>query len=198
MGEAPHWDQNSQSLYYVDIYGTEYSVLHYVPSEDIVYGAKIYGEPVVSFIIPVEGTSDEFVVGIGARVGVIHWDGIMPEAHLIRVLIDGSYYPEYSHIRFNDAKADPYGRLFAGTMRKEECDNLEIPTYGNLYRISADQPTAALIAAETIRCSNGLTWNAQINKFYHIDSCDFGIKEFDYYPSTGDIGEFYTTNNSHR
>lgn len=187
VGEGPHWDRKSQSLYYVDIDGTQYTVLRYSPSEDRIYGATIDGEPVVSFIIPVAGTSDEFAVGIVHRVGVIRWDGKSSKAKLIRIASEIEQCPEYQNNRLNDGKGDPYGRLFAGTMRKEECDNLEIPTYGNLFRFAAGQPAVTLNDPECIRISNGLAWNKKINKFYYIDSCAYDIKEFDYDPYTGAI-----------
>lgn len=69
LGEGPHWDEGTQSLYYNDIYGKEASILRYDFKENKVYSAKIDGEPVVSFIIPVANAVDQYAVGIGRRVG---------------------------------------------------------------------------------------------------------------------------------
>lgn len=52
LGEGPHWDEQLQSLFYNDIYGTEASILRYDYKENKTYSAKIDGEPVVGFIIP--------------------------------------------------------------------------------------------------------------------------------------------------
>lgn len=78
LGEGPHWDEQSQSLLYNDIYGTDASVLRYDYNENKVYSAKIDGEPIVGFIIPVANTTktcdfDEYAVGLSRRVGIIHW-----------------------------------------------------------------------------------------------------------------------------
>lgn len=73
IGEGPHWDEGTQSLYYVDIHAKGDAVLRYDFREDKVYSAKIDGEPVVSFIIPVAGSPDHFAVGLRRRVAVIEW-----------------------------------------------------------------------------------------------------------------------------
>lgn len=190
VGESPHWDIRSQSLYYVDIFGTQYTVLRYCPAEDRVYGATIDGEPIVTFIVPVAETSDEFAVGLVHTVGIIRWDGKSPKAKLIRIALEVENCEKYQSNRFNDGKADPHGRLFAGTQRNETCDNLENPTYGNLFRFAADEPAATLNKPDSIRVSNGLAWNEKIKKFYLIDSCAYNIREYDYDPCTGDISEF--------
>lgn len=196
QGESPHWDLYTQSLYYVDVVGTEYTFLRYCPEENRVYGGNIDGEPRVSFIIPVAGTSDEFAVGLGLRVGVMRWNGKSPKAELLRIALDVSNFDEVATNNFNDAKADPYGRFFGGTLRKLECDNLTIQTYGNLYRFSADQPVEMLNSPHTVRVSNGMAFNVFTNKYYYIDSCDYNIKRFDYDPRTGDIcrNNFYFPN----
>lgn len=184
LGEGPHWDAETQSLYYIDIYGTEYSILRYSPAENKTYGATIDGEPVVSFIIPVAGTADEFAVGIGRRVGIVQWDGKSPKGQLVRVALEVEDTAEFKHNRFNDAKTDPSGRLYAGTMRIEDCD-LFTHSHGAFYKFAANEPLVKL--RDPVRISNGLTWNEKTNKFYFVDSCDLDVKEFDYDPATGNI-----------
>lgn len=41
IGEGPHWDSDSQSLYYNDIYSTDGSVHRYDYAENKTYSAKI-------------------------------------------------------------------------------------------------------------------------------------------------------------
>lgn len=188
LGEGPHWDAESQSLYYNDIYGTEYSILRYSPAENKTYGATIDGEPVVSFIIPVAGTTDQFAVGIGRRVGIVQWDGKSPKGKLLRVVFEVEDAAEFNENRFNDAKTDPTGRLYAGTMRREECGDLFKLSHGAFYKFAANESLVTL--RDPVRISNGLTWNEKTNKFYFIDSCDLDVKEFDYDPATGNICKF--------
>lgn len=65
----------------------------------------------VTLIIPVEDKNDTFVVGLGASIGVVEWDGIS----------DKTGRPEYVKLvddtpgnRLNDGKADAIGRIWAG------------------------------------------------------------------------------------
>jgi sugar lactone lactonase YvrE len=118
LGEGPHWDIKRQSLYYIDIYGTNQSVTRYDYNEDKAYNAKIPGYPVLSFIIPVEDSEDQFLVGVGKQLLVIQWDGKSNEAKPINIV--GEVEKDMPENRFNDAKCDPYGRFYGGTMRLGE------------------------------------------------------------------------------
>lgn len=109
LGEGPHWDDKTQSLYYVDIYGKGESILRYDYKENKVYSAKVDGEEVVSFIIPVANTIDQYAVGIRKRVGIVEWDGVSPKAKLGPIAFE---VDEDDNNRFNDAKADPMGRFY--------------------------------------------------------------------------------------
>lgn len=212
IGEGPHWDAESQSLYYNDIYGNEASILRYDYNEKRTYSATIGskniiftgikhskiinniflfalklldGEPVVSFILPVEGTCNEFAVGIGRRVGVVRWDGKSPKAKLVRIAFEVEHGNEFKSNRFNDAKADPSGRFYGGTMRLEECGDLFDSANGSFYKYAAGEEVTKL--RSDVAVSNGLAWNVDTNKFYYIDSCQLDVKEFDYDPKTGAI-----------
>lgn len=141
----------------------------------------------MSFIIPVEGAADEFAVGLGRRVGIIRWDGVDPKAQLLRIALEVEFEPRYVTNRWNDAKADPAGRLFGGTMRLEECGDIFEKSEGSFYRYAKDEPLAKL--KTDIGVSNGLTWNSVTKKFYFIDTCTSDVKEFDYDVATGNICE---------
>lgn len=142
-------------------------------------------EPVVSFIIPVENSTDEFAVGIGRRIGIVRWDGRSAKATLLRIALEVEPETRYKTNRFNDAKADPRGRFFGGTMRLEECGDIFEVTNGSFYRYAADQKVVQL--KTNIGVSNGLAWNEKSKKFYFIDTCTSDVKQFDYDVSTGDI-----------
>lgn len=163
------------SLYYVDVVGTEYSILRYSPLENRVYGAKVENEPRVSFIIPVAGTSDEFAVGIVHLVGVIRWDGKSPTAKVVRIALEVENGDEFKTNNFNDAKADPNGRFFGGTLRELECMNLTVPTYGNLFRYSVDNPVVTLNSPQIVRVSNGMAFINIISSILAILLCNNSI-----------------------
>lgn len=65
----------------------------------------------VTLVIPVEGKTDSFVVGLGSSIGIVTWDGIS----------ETTGKPEYLKLidetpgnRLNDGKADASGRLWVG------------------------------------------------------------------------------------
>lgn len=183
LGEGPHWDEASQSLYYTDIYGKDESILRYDFKEDKVYSAQIDGEPVVSFILPVANQTDQFALGIGPRVGVVHWDGHSKKARLGAIAFEVD--EDSSTNRFNDAKCDPVGRFYGGTMRFERLGDLFDIAGGTFYRYIKGEGVKGLL--HKVHCSNGLAWNEKENKFYFIDSIKLDVKEFDYDPKSGNI-----------
>jgi gluconolactonase len=115
LGEGPHWDVERQSLYYNDIYGDVQSISRYDYREEKTYNAVIPGHPVISFIIPVAGTKDEFIVGSGKKIVLIKWDGKSSTAPAVKTV--GEVESSLPENRFNDAKCDPSGRFYGGTMR---------------------------------------------------------------------------------
>lgn len=183
IATRPHWDESQQSLYYVDIYGEEATILRYDQNENVVYSATIDAEPVVSFILPVANTTDQYAVGIGRRVGIVQWDGKSPKATLKRIAFEVEV--GQNGTRFNDAKADPFGRFYGGTMRLEALGDLFEIAAGTFYRYTQDEGAKDLL--HNIYISNGLTWNEKEKKFYYIDSCKIDVKEYDYDPISGDI-----------
>lgn len=184
LGEGPHWDIETQSLYYVDIYGG--SVFRYDYKEKKIYKCQIVGENMVSFITPVHSnnTKDEFVIGVGRRIALIKWDGKATETKIHKILF--TVEDDKPDNRFNDAKCDPKGRLFAGTMRLEILEG-DIFSFheGNLYRYSNEKGLVKV--KNNVGISNGLDWNTNLKKMYFIDSVDMNVVELDYNEVTGDI-----------
>ncbi|XP_011208874.2 regucalcin isoform X3 [Bactrocera dorsalis] len=178
LGEGPHWDIETQSLYFVDIKGGK--LLRYDYKENKTYGAKVENEEHTSFVIPVQGEIGKFAVGCGCRVVIVAWDGAAPVAKVERIAYTLQQGDEVCKHRFNDGKADPRGRLLVGSMYLEH--NVKKP-FGELYRLEKGQPMAVVRSGLTI--SNGLTWNERTNKFYFIDSYDHEVTEYDYDLDTG-------------
>jgi len=65
----------------------------------------------VTLILPIEGKTDMFVVGLGASLGIVHWDGRS----------NTTSQPKYEKLidetpgnRLNDGKADATGRMWVG------------------------------------------------------------------------------------
>lgn len=67
----------------------------------------------MSFIIPVEGASNHFVIGLERKFVIIKWDG--GEGSKVEIIKElAEVDKESPENRLNDGKVDPKGRLFAG------------------------------------------------------------------------------------
>jgi sugar lactone lactonase YvrE len=66
-------------------------------------------------------------------------------------------------VRANDAKCDPAGRLWVGTMADDQT-----PGAGSLYRVDPDRSLTRMLEGTTI--SNGLGWSLDGRRMYFIDS----------------------------
>lgn len=181
VGEVPHWDVKTQSLYYVDIAGYNSSVNRYDCRENRVYTATIDNAATVLFILPLKHAKHRFLVGIDLKAVICYWDGKSPKVTVLKTVFE---VDENSTNVINDVKTDFRGRFFGGTKSVESCDTGNPPT-GAFYRYRKGKGLKKLFGDVFI--SNGLTWVKKTKKFYYADSCAYDVKEFDYNPKTGKI-----------
>lgn len=182
LGEGPHWDVQQKCLYYVDIFGQ--SIHKYVPSKNQHTKAVIEGGQ-VTLLVPVEGSNDRFLISIGRKLVIVRWDGKSDTVSSMENLLEVENQPEYQGNRFNDGKADPVGRLWAGTMGPEpEIGKLEHEK-GALYTLVGKHMVKKHLSKVSI--ANGLAWNIPMKKMYYIDSPLRTIDEYDYDMENGAI-----------
>lgn len=181
VGEVPHWDDYTRSLYYIDINGIDSSLLRYDYDENRVYRATVDGAPSLLFLLPIKCTENQFLVGMDRKAVIVKWDGRSPKAVKIRTLFEVDCGT--SNV-LNDVKIDLFGRFYGGTKSVESCDTNAPPT-GAFYEFEEGKCAKKLFG--NVFISNGLTWVRKTGKFYYVDSCAYDIIEFDYNPVTGDL-----------
>ncbi|KAJ2950863.1 hypothetical protein O0L34_g5222 [Tuta absoluta] len=179
LGEGPHWDERVQALYFVDI--NSCTIHKYEPATGEHSRTKLDGR--VGFIVPLESASDHFVVGVERKFLVIQWDGGNgTPAKVIKELAEVDL--EQPTNRINDGKCDPRGRLYAGTMGKENPPGNFQKHAGSLFRLEGTKLTTL---ANRIGISNGLAWDVSRKAMYYTDSLEENIRRYDYNVETGEI-----------
>ncbi|KAI5712714.1 hypothetical protein M8J75_010670 [Diaphorina citri] len=158
LGEGPHWDEETKSLYFVDINGQ--FLCKFNPATETV--TKCALDRKVGFVLPVEGKKDQFLIGYGEDFAVVTWDGQSEKPQDVSIHVKGDPSPDN---RINDGKADPTGRVYAGSMCEAKGANGEYLTgKATFYSVEKGE------------------------KFYYIDSLAENVRAFDYNKDTGDIG----------
>jgi len=177
LGEGPHYDRDRHLLYWVDIVAGRAWAL------DTRLGRTrswAIGEP-VSAIVPRRGGG----LLVAHKSGLSFLD---PESGALTPFVA----PEagLAGNRSNEARVDPTGRFWLGTMQDNIGPNGEdLPidqTTGSLYRI---EPDGAYRRVETgIAISNTLAWDEKRARLYFADSAANTIWVYDWNSRDGEIG----------
>lgn len=166
LGEGPLWDPRAALLRWVDIKRGE------------VHGFD-----------PASGADSFFEVGEQVGTVAVRRSGglvLATETAIVTCAEDGSDRERLHEVatnppggRFNDGKADPWGRFWAGTTL-EGTDGA-----GAFYRLDPDGDLYTMLTGVSV--SNGLGWSPDGTTMYYIDTHTGGVDAFDHNPATGDI-----------
>ncbi|MGB7087682.1 MAG: SMP-30/gluconolactonase/LRE family protein [Phormidesmis sp.] len=167
--ENPLWHAQHQCLYWSDI--PQGQLFRYDLEQDRY--EKIYsGKPVGGFTIQADGS----LLLLKAKGTVEIWR----EGRMITVI---SEIPEARDTRFNDAIADPKGRVFSGTIASDRAA-------GHLYRIDMDGSYQVVV--EDVKLPNGMAFSADHKHFFLTDSDRRHIYRFDYDVDSGQLSNQHT------
>ncbi|GLV44460.1 Senescence marker protein-30 [Carabus blaptoides fortunei] len=178
-GEEPTWDGRTQLLYFVDLFKGLINSFNPLTSE--INSLKLDGD--VTPVIPTN-TLNKFVVGVNNSVVLLEWNGRNGTAENVTVLtrVDQDKVGN----RFNDGKADKYGRLWWGTMGYQNASGV-VPDQGSLYRYTKDNVDNPTVEIRPVSISNGLAWSKDNTKFYYIDTPTRKIAVYDFDLEAGNI-----------
>ena len=167
LGEGPVWDDRSGELVWVDISGR--LIHHWNPLTGESRSLATWGD--VGAVVLCED---------GAIVAAI-------ECELWRVddeeqwTLQAAVEPKPG-VRFNDCRADPRGRLWAGTLHRDRQNGVAA-----LYRLDPGGELTLVLPDRTI--SNGIGWSPDERTMYYIDSTTQRVASYAYDLDTGDLGE---------
>lgn len=162
LGEGPLWSPRQEAVYFVDILGQK--IAAFWPASGTGRFWEL-DEPCTWLVEYADDT--RFLAGLRRQIVTLRLGerGVLLQRRFP--------HPEGEPVsnRFNDAKADPWGRVWAGTMDDQEKN----PT-GALYRISGK--SMARVDAPYI-VSNGPAFSIDGHTLYHSDSALRRIFAFD-------------------
>ncbi|KAM9820495.1 regucalcin [Neosynchiropus ocellatus] len=172
VGEGPVWEESDQTLLFVDILGRK--IHRYSPETNHIQSVKT--DDSVGFAIP--RRSGGYVAGVGRSIVAVDWS-----AQTMTPLVELDQGKPNN--RLNDGKADPAGRLLAGTMGIEESPGVVQKQQGSLFSVSPDLTVTKHLSQVDI--SNGLDWSEDQRTFFYIDSLAFTVDAFDYDINSGHL-----------
>jgi sugar lactone lactonase YvrE len=168
IGEAPAWDHAQQRLLWSDM---EKGVIH----EARANGKGGWTETRSSTLdAPIAATIPRLRDGLvlAAGIEVLLMDDHGRVTPLARLDVDAQRF------RFNDAKCDAAGRLWAGTLSRDFAAGAAA-----LYRIDPDGTITTALQGLTL--ANGLDWSPDGSTFYLVDSLTRSLDAFDFDIASG-------------
>lgn len=168
VAEGPIWDDRFDLLRWVDL---NRGLVH---GHDPVRGQL---DPLelgqhVGFVVPTG--SDRLLAGVRDGFALVEPDGTME--------IERDVERERTHMRINDGKADPAGRVWAGTMGIDDPQ-----PEGTLYRLDRDWSVSRQLDELTI--PNGIGWSPDATRMYFTDTTWGRIDVFAYDVASGEISD---------
>ena len=176
-GEGAVWHAAHSAVYWTDI---NRFLIHRFTLADRCVRTWFFDVPVTAITL----TDRDDVLAVVLGSGVILWE---PETDLCHEPI---YNLEgWPTVRFNDARVDPRGSLWVGSMRNNVNPDGSSGEAGGkdgiLYRIDPD--ACLTIHRRDVGISNTLAWNPDRRRFYFADSLANTIWAYDYDRATGTI-----------
>lgn len=171
LGEGPAWDAAGERLIWVDI--AECAV------HELRQAAGGGQKESRAWVVPEEvgaaapRASGGLLLAVRSGLATLDEDGTYAELAPVEA--------DRPNNRMNDAKCDPQGRLWAGTMTDRDPDVDDAA----LYRLDPDGSIHTVLA--DVRLSNGMGWSPDERTFYYIDTRSGGVDAFDFDPADAAI-----------
>ena len=176
-GEGAVWHAAQSAVYWTDI---NRFLIHRFSLADQCVRTWFFDEPVTALVL----TSRDDVLAVVLGSGVILWEPASDIRHKPIHRLEG-----WPKVRLNDARADPRGSLWIGSMRNNVNPDGSCGTAGGrdgiLFRLDPD--AGVKIWRRDIGISNTLAWSPDRRRFYFGDTLANVIWFYDYDPDTGTI-----------
>jgi sugar lactone lactonase YvrE len=169
LGESPFWHPGEATLYWVDIPARQ--LCRTRPGTRLVERWSMPSEPGCIAPARTQGKNSGLVIAL--RDGVYRaarWQGPL------ELLAPALHDPATT--RFNDGKADPLGRFWAGTIYEPR--TAALAQLFSLDRRSGGTATALQAQAGNATTANGLAWSPDAATLYWTDTPSHAIRAWDW------------------
>lgn len=163
LGEGPLWSAREGAVYWVDIKGQALMQLSLADGVQ-----TIWPMPEPMGWLAERADKPGFIAGFKSGFAELSLDPLK-----IRPI--GDPEPGLPGNRLNDAKVDPHGRIWAGSM-----DNAEVAVSGALHRLDPDLTWRTLDHGYAV--ANGPTFSPAGDVLYHTDSAQRTVYRFNLTP----------------
>jgi sugar lactone lactonase YvrE len=174
LGESPYWWAEREQLLYVDVHN---GLVHaWSPG-----GATTSGHVAerVAFVIP--AASGELVLGL--RHGLASVKGLDAATGDLEPAIP--VQADLPQTALNDARCDRDGRLWFGTMDREDRKPI-----GGLYRWDETRGLSRIV--DGVSLANGIQFSPAGDVLYFVDSWTQRLDAFEYDSGSGELGRRWT------
>ncbi|MBI9105614.1 MAG: SMP-30/gluconolactonase/LRE family protein [Spirochaetales bacterium] len=179
LGESPLWHPDRDLLVWLDIRkGLLYSSKNGTANPEILYKGDHIGG------LTLQENGELLLFFNNGTIGSFNID-----SKTLRPL-NIKFPQDVDSVYFNDAIADPKGRVFLGSIASRT-------QQGAVYRIETNGKMSKVI--KDVSISNGMGFSPDLAFFYHNDSTRHSINRYDYNKETGEIENkklFYQVDNS--
>jgi sugar lactone lactonase YvrE len=176
-GEGAVWHAEHQAVYWSDI--NRFLIHRFMPADHLVR-TWFFEEPVTALTLTDRAETLAVVLGSG----VILWNPETDERSDPLFRLRG-----WPTVRLNDARADPRGSLWMGSMRNnvntDGSSGVAGGRDGKLFRLDPDGQIT--VWRENLGVANTLAWSPDRQRFYFADSLANTIWSYDYNLQTGEI-----------
>jgi sugar lactone lactonase YvrE len=177
-GEGAVWHAAHAAVYWTDI---NRFLIHRFTLADQCVHTWFFDQPVTALTL----TDRDDVLAVVLGSGVIFWEPASDRRHEPFFSLAG-----WPAVRLNDARTDPRGSLWVGSMRNNVNPDGSAGDAGGkdgiLYRVDPD--TRATAHRRDVGISNTLGWSPDRHRFYFGDTVINVIWAYDYDVATGAIG----------
>jgi sugar lactone lactonase YvrE len=176
-GEGAVWHAVHKAVYWCDI--NRFLIHRFIPADQCVR-SWTFDEPVTALALTTR--SEVLLVALGSRV--ILWEPATDTRHAPLFCLEG-----WPQVRLNDARVDPGGRLWMGSMRNNVNPDGSGGEAGGkdgvLFRLDPNEESS--VWRLNIGISNTLGWSPDQKRFYFGDTLANVVRQYDYNPATGAI-----------